>query len=208
MTLEKNEFVASSDDSKASVSSGEESKDSVSYESYKKLMNQFKNNKEKSLELQKRIEEFEVREKEREEVELRKQGEIKKLLLLKEEENKKLKENNDLLNQQWDEAIKFSALREKLPGSIRDDDCYSIIKKSLKDIVIDPTTGNVVEDSVSQVAENLIKNKIYLFDVKGSSGMPANAPKSSGQLTIEQWKTLPLKERKERMHEVMNMMNK
>lgn len=192
-----------------SLPSGEAEKkeEFVKYDTYKKAVNQEKNLRQKLDEISSKLSEYENREKEQEERKLTEQGELKKLLALKEKEISRFKDENLNLNQKWDDAIKLTALRDKLPGPVRDDDCYSIIRKRLKDIVIDPETGDIVEESLNSVAEDLVKNKIYLFDVKNGSGLPSQAPKGSpSQLTVAQWKDLPLKEKKARMHEIMPLL--
>lgn len=209
MTVNSNvdETTGGSQSTQETIPSGdqESKKDFVQYDTYKKVLNQEKSLRERLNQLNSELEKFKQIEQEREEKKLTEDGELKKLLALKEKEISRFKEENSVLNQKWDDAIKLSALRDKLPGPVRDEDCYSILRKRLKDIVVDPETGDIVEESVTAVAEDLVKNKIYLFDVKQGSGLPANSPQntSTGKLTPEQWSKLPLKEKKARMKDII-----
>lgn len=208
-TSNEDSFTGGKESDSKSIPSGDaEKKDEfVRYDTYKKAVTQEKNTRAKLEEISAKLSEYENRERELEEKKLTEQGELKKLLALKEKEIGRFKEENQTLNQKWDDAIKLTALRDKLPGPVRDEDCYSIIRKRLKDIVINPETGDIEEESLLSVAEDLVKNKIYLFDTKNGSGLPNQAPKNAtSPLTVDAWKQLPLKEKKLRMNEVIDLL--
>jgi hypothetical protein len=176
-------------------------KDSVKYETYQKSVRQEKSLREKLSTVESQLAEFKTREQEVEEKRLAEQGEYKKLLELerkkRQEFESKVEENerNVLL------AHKLNAFKESLPGKgLARPEYYDWVDHD--SIVIDPDTGIVDQSSVEAAVNKFVQDHHRLLDTS-KPGLPNQAPQGqAGKLTVEQWKALPVKERRARMGEV------
>ena len=206
--MEKEEILASGQEEKNSqIPSGtqeqQDRKDFVKYETYKKTLNQEKNLRAKLEQASQELEEFKRIEQEREEKTLQEQGEYQKLLEIERKKREEMEQKATQYEQSIMQAHKLNAFKEKLPGRIANPAYYDFV--DLEKIVINPDTGEIAEESVQSAVDEFLSSHQRLIVTK-SGGLPNQAPTdgSTGKLSLDQWKKLPLKERKERMSEVFN----
>jgi DNA repair exonuclease SbcCD ATPase subunit len=166
---------------------------------YKEGLQVFKS-KQEEVESQKAIEEEER---------LRKEGQFQTLL---EQREKRLKELEESLTKKENEvkdrdtAItnfrKASAFEMELGGKLRRQDYWKHV--DFDSIAINPETGEIDKSSLSTVAQTFTKEYKELIDFGVNGNIPNGSATGSGStsLTLEQWKKLPLKERKKRMKDV------
>ena len=185
---------------------GEPVRGPVDYKSYSRVVGTNKKLQSQVKDIQQKLEAFEQKERELEEKRLSEQGEFKKLLELErkkrlEEEGKRAQYQKDLLD-----AHKLNAVKEKLPGKIKRNEYYGFI--DVDKIAIDPETGVIDESSIAEVVNSFVEQHGSLIERQGSAGLPQNAAKDGGSISYEQWKELPLKEKKARMKDVFNNYNR
>jgi len=175
--------------------------DTVQYESYRRVLADHKKSKARAEELEAKLALIEKKEKELEEKSLKEQGEYKKLLEIEKkkreiEESKRIQYEKDLLD-----AHKLNAVKEKLPAKVKRNEYYSFIDTDK--ILIDKETGIIDEASLESVANDFITNHSALLDKPSVKNLPQDAAKGTAtKLTLEDWKKLPLKEKKKRMVDV------
>lgn len=182
--------------------------ESVPVKKYQQLLSQRKSDQEKLRDIQTKLSAFEEKEREFQERQLEEQGkwqesiELKNRKIqeyeqkLKDEQNKAKNAENILIN-----SAKLNAVLEKLPAKVKNRAYLDFIDTN--SVILDPETGDFDAGSVQEVANAFIKEHSSLLDYKNVSGkLPGDAPAGSTKLTLEQWKKLPLAERKKRMSEV------
>lgn len=206
--MKNEETLASGQEEKNSqIPSGtqenQDRKDFVKYETYKKTLNQEKNLRAKLEQASQELEEFKRKEQELEEKTLQEQGEYQKLLELERKKREEMEQKASQYEQSIMQAHKLNAFKEKLPGQIANPAYYDFV--DLEKIVINPETGEIAEESVQSAVDEFLGSHQRLIVTK-NSGLPNQAPTdgSAGKLSLDQWRKLPLKERKERMSEVFN----
>ena len=198
---EKENAVSDSND-QVSNEVERQTKDHVAYDTYRKVLGQKKAVDQRLAEQAAKLAEYEAKEAAEKEAALIREKKFEEALALKEE--KLLSTTQRLADLETDvrDAQKLQAVLSKLPGRIKQEAYYNLI--DLSQVAYDPTTGAIDHDSVEQVASNF--TKVYGADVleRPSQGkLPADAPMGSKTaLSVEEWRKLPLKERKERMGEV------
>lgn len=184
---------------------------------YKKLLNQLKKTKEENKtlaeklnkfgELEQKLSRIEQDDAKRVESEFVQKGEFKKLLELREQEIANLKKGlqdreNEVTNYKRDlhDTWKANAIQNALPGKIKKPEYFSFL--DFDQVVIDPTTGKIDQQSVSRVAEDFMKNYGDLVDTTHVKGMPSKAASAQNRFnTADNFKELPLAEmRKELKH--------
>jgi predicted nuclease with TOPRIM domain len=185
---------------------GEPVRGPVDYKSYSKVVGVNKKLQSQVKDIQQKLEAFEQKERELEEKRLSEQGEYKKLLELErkkrlEEEQKRTQYQKDLLD-----AHKLNAIKERLPGKITRPEYYSFIDTDK--IAIDPETGIIDEASIIEAVNQFVETHGRLLERQGSPGLPQNAAKDGTSINFDQWKNLPLKEKKARMKDVFNNYNR
>ena len=139
---------------------------------------------------------------------LKKQGQYQTLL---DQRDGKIKELEDRLNKAdetvkgRDKAIanfkKAAAFERALNGKIRQESYWAHV--DFDKIAVNPQTGEIDAQSLKKAADDFIGKHKELIDFGAGGNLPNNTPGGSGRLTREQWKKLPLKERKARMKDVM-----
>jgi hypothetical protein len=167
----------------------------VSRDNYEKVLREKRNKDAALAAANARLAEYESKEKEEENA--RKAGDFAKLeeswkakLSSVESENKTLKEERIF-------SKKVSAFSRVLEGKVPTKylDLVNFDKIELDD------SGSPIAASVSKLADDFKKEFPEIFKVSG--GVPDTNPKGggTGKLTVAEWKSLPLKEKKARMHE-------
>lgn len=176
--------------------------ESISYETHKKLLSEKKKRDEENQALKRQLEDFLAKEKAREEEELKKQKNFEQLLKLREEELQKEREEKNSLRSMAEKGLKRRSFLDAVNGAV-DEQYWGLI--DLNEIVIDPTTGVPDEQSVQKAAREFEKKyPLVLQKRSGGPRLPGDAPRGSGgKLTYEEWLSLPLKEQKARLKEVM-----
>lgn len=190
------------DELKAQLESERKSKERILEES-KKYKEGFQTFKQKQ-------EEEDKAKAHREEERLKKEGQFNVLL---EQRESRINELEEKLNatakevESRDTAIvnfkKAGAFERELGGKLKKDAYWNHV--DFESIAVNPDTGRIDSHSVKKAADKFLTDFKELVDF----GNPANLPNgtasgSAGKLTVEQWKQLPLKERKSRMKDVVH----
>jgi len=183
--------------------STEENQDVVQYKTYMKTLDEAKRAKEENRSLKEKLEAFSQDEKRRQEDELKKAKKFDQVLAMKEKEIAETKAKIQSYEQQFTDSKKISAFFDALGGA-RIEDKY-MVHIDPDRIIINEETGEVDKTSVMSYAEEFKKEYARVLDVPGRNpGLPSAEPKSSDPLSLEQWKSLPLKDRKQKMAAVYN----
>lgn len=174
-----------------------------------RLLEESKKYKDHYQEVKSKQAEVESQKAVAEEERLRKEGNFQILL---EQKEKRLKELEDQLTGEAekvkvrDTAIsnfkKAQAFERELGGKIKKQDYWKHV--DFDSIALNPETGAVDMDSLASVAQSFVKDYKELIDFGAAGNLPNGSANGSGSktLTYEQWKKLPLKERKLRMKDV------
>ena len=146
------------------------------------------------------ISEIESKTKQEEEEKLKQNGEIQKLLDLREQkiadmENKlgeaesRAAKSEKAIMDTW----KLNHFYEKLPGKLKRKEYLTFV--DLEGIVCNPETGDIDADSVDKVVGSFVENHNHLIE-RGSGGrLPGDAARKQSQISYEQWLKLPLNEK-------------
>lgn len=187
----------------------QKSNDVVDYKTHKRLLGQYKQNQKKTKELEQRLaelSEFEQKMSKIEEEKLRSEGNWNKLLEQREEKIKglseqlnELKEKESYYKKNLDDMVKLNAFTNALGGKLKKQDYYSFVDTDK--IVINPDTGTIDSDSLAEYANEFSNNFKELIEFN-SAKLPNDAPKGSKPLSYEEWKALPLGEKKKRQKDV------
>jgi hypothetical protein len=182
-----NAAASGSENTDASSSSekdeSQQTKDKVSYETHRKLLDEKKK-------LQARLAEIETEKRTKEEEELARKGETQKLLELAKKEAEELRTKLTAKEQREVQAKKLSAVIRGM-GSNVDEKWFGVIGQHLDEVVFNAETGEVEQMSVTAIVEDLKKTWPEMTR-KPVVGMPADAPKGSGQSQIERSEWLKL----------------
>lgn len=173
--------------------------DKVAYSTYKKAISELNNNRAARKELEQQLNEYRAREEQVEKEKLEQQGEYKKLLDLERKKNEEFLRERDEYKNSLITAHKLNAFKEKLPGRLASNEYYAFV--DVNDIAIDPETNAIDESSVEATVNNFLTRHSRLVESTGKK-LPNDAPQSRSPLSYEEWKRLPLKEKKERYNEV------
>lgn len=162
-------------------------KDHVSYDTYRRTVNEAKNEREARRKLEAELAEIRKRDKAIEEQELAKKGEYEKLLQLREQEAKSLKEQLDAYHAQFKRASKLNAFM-KAAGTELDDKWLSLV--DVDSIATRPDADNEIDQlSVQNAVETFRKTWPEAFKAKGAN-IPADMPNGTGYITESEWKQL------------------
>lgn len=173
-------------------------KKTVDFDSYKKALDEKKS-------LQKRLQEFESSAKAREEAELLEKENFKKLAETRGEELAKIKTDHEALNKRITDSKKFSAILKSINGQVPEQ-YWSLIDIDEVPVNEDGEPDETAVKSIARKFETTFKEVI-----KPASGakMPNDAAKQPGAaITYEAWVKLPLKEKKERLGDVIQATSK
>lgn len=149
---------------------------------------------------------FEKAQKEAEEKKLTESGEYQKLIQLKEQKISELEQkmqetegNLSGLKKSLFDAAKLNAVRDRLPGTVKNPAYLSFI--DVDKIAINPETNEIDLDSVDRVATEFVKTHPDLIK-SDPTRLPGGAAQAVTKLTHDQWLKLPLKEKKLRLKDV------
>lgn len=176
-------------------------KDTVTYETHRKLLDEKKRVQAEKEELANKLAAFEADKAKAQKEELERQGNYKKLLEQKEEENKKIKEEHDSLITTLQNAKKRQAVLRHIQGSVPAD----IVDKVLDTTGVSVDEAGEIDDATAKVvAQEFAQKYHYLIqNGKPNGGMPNGAPSPGGnKLSYSEWLKLPSKDMKKRMHEI------
>lgn len=178
-----------------------EKKDVVAYDTYQKVLREKKKRDEELDMTRSKLAEYEAKDKEREETEAKAKGDLQKLIAMKEEENKKLKDKYENVVTTLTNAEKRNALLKALPGEV-DQNYWGLL--DLNQIVLDPETGEADATSIRAAADLFVAKYPLVIKTAGGARLPGHAAKGAGgKLTKAEWEKLPLKEKQERLAEVL-----
>ena len=106
-----------------------------------------------------------------------------------------------------DEAIlnfrKAAAFEKQVGGKLKKDAYWSHV--DFDSIAINPDNGQIDNQSLSKVVDTFTSDFKELIDYGNIGNLPNSTPAGSGALTVEQWKALPLADRKKRMRDVKGL---
>lgn len=179
---------------------GGKTQDVVKYDTYVKTLDEVKRFKERTQELAAKVAEFENEKQRQEEEKLKQQGEYQKVLEQREKELEETRRNNELLQKDINDSIKMQAFVSRLPGQIKRPEYYAHIP--LDEIEFDPETRSVNAESLEPVVNQWVANYKDLLNTPRGNKPPGDDPAHSKSLTMEEWKKLPLAEKKKRMKDV------
>lgn len=173
-----------------------------SYESHKKLLGEKKKTAEENAALKAKLAEFEKSQKAAMEAKLLEENNLKELLKLREEELMKERSSREGMEASIQRAMKLNAIQSALDGRLSEK-YFDLVDAD--QIAINPTTGRPDETSVAKFAK-AFSAKYPEIVMKGTSAQLPNdaAGGAVTKLTYEKWLTLPLKEQKARLKEVMS----
>jgi len=175
--------------------------DKVSYETHRKLLAEKKAAATKLAEYEARLAEVDKQAKERELAELEKQKDYEKLKANLQDELKKRDSVIQQLDSERTTAKKLDAFFKALDGNL-DRRYWSLI--DIDQIVIDPASKAIDDMSVTKYLEGFRKEYPEIIAKPGRQTMPNEKANGTGKtvLTLDEWKALPLKERKTRISDV------
>ncbi len=154
-----------------------EKQDTVSYEVHRKLLGQRKTDQAKMKDLEAKINSFVTEKTQNEENKLAEQGEYKKLVETRDAEIAKLNSENNEYKTSFDKAIKLSAFRDQLGGTVDNNQYYDFV--NVDNIVIDPESGTVDDASVEMVVNEFKQSHSKLYTPKSAKVLPNNAPSTT-----------------------------
>ncbi len=154
-----------------------EKQDTISYEVHRKLLGQRKTDQAKMKDLEAKINSFVTEKTQNEEKKLAEQGEYKKLVENRDAEIARLNSENNEYKTSFDKAIKLSAFRDRLGGTVDNSQYYDFV--NVDNIVIDPESGTVDDASVEMVVNEFKQNHSKLFTPKGGKVLPSDAPSTN-----------------------------
>lgn len=177
--------------------------------SKERILTESKEYKEKYQAFKSKEDEYKAQQAKAEEDRLRQQGEYKTLLEQREKELATLRESLENTSSEVESykksmtnLRKASAFERELGGKLKKDSYWSHV--NFDQIALDPETGEVDRGTLKEVANNFVKEYRELVDFPTHGNLPNGTPSGSkGKLTYEQWKALPLKDRKKRMRDVV-----
>jgi len=174
--------------------------DVVAYETHRKLLGEKKREAEKRQQAEAELEKYRTAEKEREEKKLQDNEEFQKLLAIREKERDEYKTKYEAAEARTLEARKLDAFLNTLDGKV-DRKFWGHI--DLEKVIIDPSTGNIDDMSVTKAVEEFKAEYPEIITTPGKGpGLPPESPKPGTGITYEQWLQLPVDEMKARYNEV------
>jgi len=171
----------------------------VQYDTYKRAIDELKSAKQK-------IAEFEQSKKKAEEEALIQQKNWEEFAKRKEKEAEEERQKREQIETTLTEGQKLNAFLETAKTTHGDipQRYWGLIDTD--SIVIDPNTGTPDSGSLSELVEKFSQNYPEVIQHGSGRKMPNQPPKrTDNSLTLEEWKNLPLKERKSRMKDVTDL---
>lgn len=181
--MEQDQKVISNDINSEASSTDANDQDKVAYATHKQLLAQHKRTKSENDELRAKLEAYEAQQKEVEEGKLRQQGELKKLLDLKEKEIVDYKGKYTKLEQTVINDYKTRAFEKALPGKIRNEKYLNFV--DLTSIVINPESGEIDSDSLKGTVDQFMKEHGESLVVRQAAGKLPNASTPVTGISLE-----------------------
>lgn len=178
--------------------------------SKERILEESKKYKEGYQQFKSKADEAEKRKAAEEEERLKKQGNFETLLSQREQRIKDLEESLDKTKNEVktrDDAIvnfkKAAAFERALGGKLRKESYWTHV--DFGKIAINPNDGSIDSQSLKGAVDTFLKDHKELVNFGNNANLPnhTGAGGSGGKLTKEQWKKLPLAERKKRMKDVI-----
>jgi hypothetical protein len=166
--------------------------DKVAYDTYKRVLAEKKK-------MQERLELLEKASKEREETELKEKEKWKDYATIKEKEALEFKQKYDSEIKDKTDMIKMSSFLDAIDGSIPKE-YWPLI--DVEKIVVDPATNMPDPLSVQSAAKEFQTRYHRVIEKKNGAKTSQDAPNSTGTLTYDEWKALPLAEMRKRYQEI------
>jgi len=180
--------------------------DKVSHKSYLKVLGEKKKMQEQLGSITKELEDIRETQRKTEEGKLKENKEWQKLAEQRGEDLETLKAKISQNEVQTQEARKLESFLEALPAPL-DRRYWGLI--DLDKIAVNPDSKEVDEMSVTKAVENFqTQYPEVIINPNGPKITTKNPRPSPGALTVEEWKKLPPKERKAKMHLVAEAMAK
>jgi len=184
MTLEIKDPSGMPEDS-ASGETPEKSRDKVAYETYRKTKKEVDLYKSKVVEQSERLKSYELLEEQAEQKRLEDAGNYQKANELRDAKFKELESNYQNLQNDISDSKKLQSVLTRLPSELVDEDYASYIKYN--DVVVNPETGEVDEESAEAIANDFIKRHHILLKPTTKSRLPNEA--ASGNMGATDYST-------------------
>ena len=166
--------------------------DKVAYDTYRRVLSEKKK-------MQERLDLLEKASKEKEETELKEKEKWKDYASLKEKEAGEFKQKYETEIKDKTDMVKMSHFLDAVDGSIPRE-YWGLI--DVEKIVVDPATNMPDPLSVQNVAKEFQTKYHRVIEKKSGPKTSQDAANTTGGLTYEQWKALPVKEMKARYNEI------
>ena len=176
---------------------GNDTKEVVDRETYLKTLSQEKNAKARLKEAEARIAEYEAQQKKVEEAKLKENGEYQKLLSQRDKEIEEERKQRQELEKSMLDSLKLGKVIDHIGGRVKRSEYLNFIDTDR--IVYNPETREIDDETAKSVAEDFVKTHAELIDFKVGK-LPSDSPRGAESLTVEQWRKLPLKDKKAKMH--------
>ena len=180
----------------------------VSRKELEKLLRQRKADQEKNRELSLKLEAIEREKQELEQKKLEEEGNWRELYESKnktlaemQNEVKSYKTKLEETEKTFLSSAKLAAVIEKLPAKISKKEYYNFI--DVDSVLIDPETGDFDEASISNVANDFVKEHSRLLDFTNSKKLPNDAPHGNDSLSRETWLKMSPKDQRKNLHKVI-----
>lgn len=189
----------------ASTATTETTSDEATYPKHfvDKVMTEKKNATTKVHDLEAKVADYENKEKERHEDYLKKNKKWEDIAKLREVERDESNAKLSTMNERIEGATKFNALLDALPGTV-EKQYLPLLEAQLKDIVVNPDTGEPDEVSVRQVADKVRETYGRIFDFGDGAKMPNGAPKPHKQVDFSQWDSFSVEDKKTHLKDFVN----
>jgi len=155
----------------------EKSRDKVAYETYRKTKKEVDLYKSKVAEQSERLKNYELLEEQAEQKRLEDAGNYQKANELREAKFKELEANYQNLQRDISDSKKLQSVLTRLPTELENPDYASFIKYD--DVVVNPETGEVDEESAEAIANDFIKRHHKLLKPTTKSRLPNEAASGS-----------------------------
>ncbi len=189
------------------VNTDPEMRESYTGSFVKKLMTEKKNQGERLKEQNEELEAFRSKDKERTENQLKENNKWEEFAKLKEQEAKDSKDKLDTLNTRLDDAGKFNALLDVLPGTV-EKQYWPLLESHLDGIVKNPETGEIDELSVKQVADKVRAQYADIIKVASNGSIPQNAAQPNAVFDTSQWGAMSPADKKKNLKAFVEQKNR
>lgn len=177
------------------------STETVAYETHRKLLAEKKRRDEELRARDEELAALKREKKEAEELKLKEKEDYKKIVEIRDGELAAERAEKEMLKNKFQDAVKFDAFINSLPGSV-DKKFWQMI--DLSAVVIDPTTNEPDPMSVKKAADKFRAEFPELIVNQNGAKLPNNAA-SGGAFVMndETWNALSAKEKKDKLSDYM-----